>query len=149
MRWQQIRLQRYSEDQEFLGQIIRRKGGQAIIPCGCCKGRGRLGSSSCHICRGNGEVALTEPMRRCAFCRGSGRGKAGTMITCPVCRGYGAISVVEPVHDCPECLGSGRGTKGMPCIKCGGKGIASGPEPEESEMVEEWKEERSDERETD
>lgn len=137
MRWQQVRLQRYSRDQEFLGKIIRREKGQVILPCACCRGRGRLGTSPCHICHGKAEVAFLEPIRRCAFCRGSGCGKPGTLITCPICRGRGALSIEEPVHDCPQCRGSGRGGKGLPCIRCGGKGIVSGPEPEEPEEAEE------------
>lgn len=152
MRWEQIRLQRYGQEQELLGKIKRRVSGQVILPCSCCKGRGKLGTSPCHICHGKGEVALVEPIRRCAFCRGSGRGKVGTTITCSICKGRGAISVVEPVHDCPQCQGSGRGGKGLPCVKCGGKGVVMGPEPEGPEGIEESEgreEAPSDERETD
>lgn len=138
MEWEQVKIQKVLGQEQLMAGVIRREHGMAILPCGYCNGQGKgYGGGKCYVCGGKGEVAVEEPIRKCAFCRGRGRGKPGTTTTCPVCKGKGKIHVEEPVQDCPQCHGGGRdrGRTGYPCIKCKGTGVAPATEEEVGEFA--------------
>jgi len=68
-----------------------------------------------------------EPAIPCAFCRGTGVHPHGARVTCTVCNGKGMVAVPKgATEECSKCKGTGA-TKdsGLPCIKCGGKGVVS------------------------
>ena len=68
-----------------------------------------------------------EPAIPCAFCRGTGVHPHGARVTCTVCGGKGKVAVPKGVtEECSKCKGTGAAKdSGLPCIKCGGKGVVS------------------------
>ena len=126
MRWKQVVLSKYYRETEDTGEIIKREEGWAIIPCAFCKGKGEgdYPGSKCIVCGGKGTVSVSEPIRRCVFCRGTGKTRAASSLVCTVCSGKGAVNVTEPVEICSSCRGSGkkRGSN-LSCIACRGKGL--------------------------
>ena len=109
--------------EEVVGKIIR----EDFYNCGFCNGTGQrpLGST-CPACKGKGQVSVSPPAVRCAFCRGKGEAQPRSLITCRICRGKGIVSIVEPIQVCPECRGRGHissGSESPPCRRCKGKGV--------------------------
>ena len=113
-----------------INKAQRNKEGMVDIECAFCGGKGRdpfdiLSSLSlCPVCGGRKVVELTEPIRVCAFCDGTGV-YPQTRLTCTACMGKGAQTVKEPVIVCPKCHGSGASIHGsnLPCIVCHGSGV--------------------------
>lgn len=103
--------------------------GLAEVPCAFCRGEGSdpfdllSPRALCAVCGGAGNVVLAEPIRRCAFCRGSGV-FPGSRLTCTCCMGRGAVTVKEPAEACPACGGAGVAAgHSLPCSVCMGKGL--------------------------
>ena len=73
-----------------------------------------------------GKVEVIEPAIKCAFCKGTGVYPRNGRVTCTVCNGKGTVTVKGETEGCPKCKGSGQEIEsGLPCIKCGGKGVIS------------------------
>jgi len=115
-----------------------------LIECAYCKGRGTYTylkkgvrgvfreepayEARCPVCFGRGKVEVEEPARTCAFCKGTGISKRGSLVTCPVCKGKGMVTVKEPATECPACHGKGRKPgSALYCIKCRGTGFITLP----------------------
>ena len=102
------------------------------IKCAFCKGIGKdpfdllSEHSTCQVCGGTGKVEVKEPAIKCVFCKSTGVHPGGTRVTCTVCNGKGMVAVEKGAKECFKCKGTGA-TKdsGLPCIKCGGKGVVS------------------------
>ena len=68
------------------------------IECAFCKGEGKdpfdilSPLSSCPVCGGRKVVELEEPIRKCAFCNGTGV-HPQTRLTCTACMGKGAQTI--------------------------------------------------------
>jgi DnaJ-class molecular chaperone len=99
------------------------------LRCAFCGGTGKdpfdlLSShASCEVCAGSGKVMVTPPVRRCAFCHGSGVFPR-SRLTCTTCMGKGAVTVEEPAELCPACVGIGVcAGHSLPCSVCAGKGF--------------------------
>ena len=113
-------------------KIIEKSGNRVSIKCAFCDGTGKdpfgLLSvlSTCQVCRGSGQVWVTEPFIKCAFCKGSGV-QPSRRVTCTVCGGKGVVAAPaqEQREICPECGGSGQSHShwNVPCLKCKGKGF--------------------------
>ena len=113
-------------------KIIETTGNQATIKCAFCDGTGKdpfgLLSilSTCQVCKGSGEVTVSEPFIKCAFCNGSGV-QPSRRLTCIVCNGKGVVPAPAEGkrESCPECGGSGKSRShwNAPCLKCKGKGF--------------------------
>jgi len=102
----------------------------SLIRCAFCKGKGKdpfnllSELATCQVCGGKGEVEVEEPVIKCAFCKGTGVYPHNGRVTCTVCNGKGSIHVKGNTNPCPECKGTGKEIdSGLPCIKCGGKGV--------------------------
>ena len=67
-------------------------------------------------------------LKKCAYCKGTGKSPFSHLFRCPVCRGKEEIEVAEPVKKCPFCKGEGRPPLGTCCRVCGGKGFITQPE---------------------
>ena len=78
--------------------------------------------SVCSACQGTGEVLVTVPHTRCAYCGGDGSYKT---YRCPVCGGAGVVPALEgPTVVCPECGGKAAdGSSGLVCLHCRGRGV--------------------------
>lgn len=101
-----------------------------LIPCAFCKGKGRdpfnllSELATCQVCGGTGKVKITEPAINCAYCKGTGIYPHSVRITCTVCSGKGSVTVAGVTEECPKCKGTAEAIdSGLPCIKCGGKGV--------------------------
>jgi len=113
-------------------EIAKKSGDRVSVKCAFCNGTGKdpFGIMSvlatCQVCRGSGQVAVTEPYARCAFCNGSGV-QPSRRLTCTVCNGKGVVPApVEAEREaCPECGGNGQSHShwNLPCLKCKGKGF--------------------------
>lgn len=102
-----------------------------MVKCAFCKGSGKdpfnllSELATCQVCGGRGNVEVKEPAIKCAYCKGSGVHPLGARVTCTVCNGKGMITV-DSSKECPKCKGTGQEREsGLPCIKCGGKGVIS------------------------
>lgn len=102
------------------------------IKCAFCQGRGidpfdlLSENAACQVCGGIGKVEVIEPAIRCLFCKGTGIYPRNARVTCTVCGGKGSVTVKGKGKECPECKGTAvRGERGLPCSKCGGKGVIS------------------------
>jgi len=102
------------------------------IKCAFCDGSGKdpfdllSELSTCQVCGGTGKVEVVEPAIKCVFCKGSGVYPCNGRVTCTVCNGKGMVTVKGATEECPECKGTGTAMdSGLPCIKCGGKGVVS------------------------
>lgn len=102
------------------------------IECAFCKGKGKdpfeLLSvlAACQVCGGTGKVEVIEPALQCAFCKGTGVYPHNGRVTCTVCNGKGMVTVKGETEECAECEGTAKTIEsGLPCIKCGGKGVVS------------------------
>lgn len=100
------------------------------IECAFCKGTGKdpfnllSELATCQVCGGRGKVEVIEPAIKCAFCKGTGVYPQGARVTCTVCNGKGMVTVEGPTDECPKCKGTATTPdSGLPCIKCGGKGV--------------------------
>ena len=93
--------------------------------CAFCRGTGRLaGSGKCPVCSGTGNVQISPPAVRCAFCSGRGQVPLNSNLTCWVCKGKGLVPVSGPVQVCPDCRGRGRKPcKSLYCHRCRGVGV--------------------------
>lgn len=72
------------------------------------------------------KAAQTEPLVKCAFCRGTGLDRFSVpskLSKCQTCQGRGNVYVPEPHEKCASCLGTGvyRHHR-LTCSVCGGKG---------------------------
>ena len=99
------------------------------IICAFCRGQGVRHAATCQVCKGAGKVALFQPTRPCAYCRGSGI-QPRQNLTCSVCRGVGVVTVEADAVLCPPCGGTGVepqvfGGSLLPCLTCAGKGVLS------------------------
>src|SRR3990167_262847 len=98
------------------------------IVCAFCKGGGTdpfallSERSTCHVCGGGGEVEVTKPFMKCAYCKGTGNYKS---YSCNVCKGKGVVPEIKgKTKVCPECYGSGEDiSSDMECLTCHGKGV--------------------------
>ena len=101
------------------------------VSCAFCAGKGKdpfnllSEHARCGVCGGAGTLLVAEPVRRCAFCRGSGV-YPGSRLTCTSCMGKGVVCVREPAEPCPACEGAGAVLgHALPCSTCGGKGLVT------------------------
>ena len=104
----------------------------SVIECAFCKGKGKdpfellSKLATCQVCGGTGKVEVKEPAIKCAFCKGTGIYPRDGRVTCTVCNGKGMVTVKGETEGCPKCKGSGQEIEsGLPCIKCGGKGVTT------------------------
>jgi len=104
----------------------------SVVQCAFCKGKGKdpfnllSELATCQVCGGRGNVEVKEPAIKCAYCKGSGVHPLGARVTCTVCNGKGMVTVKDSSKECPKCKGTGQEREsGLPCIKCGGKGVIS------------------------
>jgi DnaJ-class molecular chaperone len=102
------------------------------IECAFCKGKGKdpfellSKLAICQVCSGTGKVEVKEPAIKCAFCKGTGVYPHDGRVTCTVCNGKGMVTVIGETDECPKCKGTAQTIEsGLPCIKCGGKGVIS------------------------
>jgi RecJ-like exonuclease len=102
----------------------------SVVKCAFCKGKGRdpfnllSELATCQVCGGIGKVEVKEPVIKCAYCKGTGVYPHNSRITCTVCNGKGMVTVKGLTNPCSDCGGTGRTiSSGLPCIKCGGKGV--------------------------
>jgi len=110
--------------------------------CAFCKGTGKDSFdllselATCQVCGGTGKVKVEEPAIKCVFCKGTGVYPHNARVTCTVCNGKGMVTVSTgggsasggkgATNKCPECKGTGAAKdSGLPCVKCGGKGVVS------------------------
>lgn len=99
-----------------------------ILECSFCSGRGKdpfaLLSvlSDCLVCDGTGHVVVEEPFIACVFCAGTGKNPLGARVACIVCGGKG-VNYCKNNLKCIQCKGTGKSTDGLPCTRCGGKGL--------------------------
>ena len=103
-----------------------------LIKCAFCNGIGKdpfnllSELATCQVCGGKGKVEVKEPAIECAYCKGTGVYPHNGRVTCTVCNGKGSVTVEGATKECPRCKGTGREIdSGLPCIKCGGKGVIS------------------------
>ena len=98
------------------------------IKCAFCSGTGMdpfdllSHISHCLVCNGTGLVEVQEPMKACVFCAGSGKNPLGARVTCIVCGGTGFNHIAKSTK-CIQCKGTGKSIDGLPCTRCGGKGL--------------------------
>jgi len=104
----------------------------SMIKCAFCKGTGKdpfdllSERSTCQVCGGAGKVEVKEPAIKCVFCKSTGVHPGGARVTCTVCNGKGMVTIKGPTVECPVCKGVGAAKdSGLPCLKCGGKGVVS------------------------
>ena len=104
----------------------------SLVQCAFCQGNGKdpfellSELATCQVCGGRGNVEVKEPAIKCAYCKGSGVHPLGARVTCTVCNGKGMVTVKDSSKECPKCKGTGQEREsGLPCIKCGGKGVIS------------------------
>ncbi len=104
----------------------------SMIKCAFCKGTGKdpfdllSELAICQVCGGRGKVEVKEPAIKCVYCKGTGVYPHNGRVTCTVCNGKGSVTVKAPTEKCSKCKGTGRAIdSGLPCIKCGGKGVVS------------------------
>lgn len=110
-------------------EIMKGKEGKITTECAFSQGKatdpfGLLSRISlCQVCGGRGEVTVSAPAVKCAFCGGTGIHR-DQRLPCLVCGGKGIVSIKEPIDTCPECKGKGviEGDY-LPCLKCKGRGI--------------------------
>ncbi len=102
------------------------------ITCAFCRGQGKdpfnllSELSTCQVCGGTGKVEVEEPAIKCAFCKATGVYPRNARVTCTVCNGKGMVTVKGATEECPKCKGTATTfDSGLPCIKCGGKGVVS------------------------
>jgi len=107
------------------------------IKCAFCKGTGKdpfdllSKLATCQVCGGRGKVEIKGPAIKCTYCKGTGVYPHNGRVTCTVCNGKGMVTVKGAdekgaIKECPECKGTGATVdSGLPCIKCGGKGVVS------------------------
>jgi DnaJ-class molecular chaperone len=99
-----------------------------IIKCAFCSGIGKdpyallSATSDCLVCKGTGQVEVEEPAIACVFCSGTGKNPLGARVTCIVCGGKG-MNYCKGNTKCNQCKGSGKWSDGLPCTRCGGKGL--------------------------
>jgi DnaJ-class molecular chaperone len=100
--------------------------------CAFCKGTGKdpfdllSELATCQVCGGRGKVEVAEPAIKCAFCKATGVYPRNARVTCTVCNGKGMVTVKGATEECFKCKGTGTAIEsGLPCIKCGGKGVIS------------------------
>jgi len=100
------------------------------VKCAFCKGSGKdlfnllSELATCQVCGGRGKIEVMDPAIKCAYCKGSGIYPLGARVTCTVCNGKGLVTIKGPSEECPKCKGTGQEIdSGLPCIKCGGKGV--------------------------
>jgi hypothetical protein len=111
-------------------KVKYRRDGVVGIYCVFCGGEGidpfdiLSPLSICPVCDNKKVVELEEPIRKCAFCDGTGV-YPHTRLTCTACMGKGAQTVKEPVVVCPKCDGSGASIHGsnLTCLVCHGSGV--------------------------
>ncbi|MEI8004955.1 MAG: hypothetical protein WCI48_02020 [Bacteroidota bacterium] len=100
----------------------------ATIKCAYCNGTGKdpfdllSPISHCLVCNSTGVVEVAEPMKKCIFCSGTGRNPLGARVPCIVCGGRGSFHT-DSSKKCTQCKGTGRSSDGLPCTRCGGKGL--------------------------
>jgi DnaJ-class molecular chaperone len=111
------------------------KKGLVTVRCAFCNGEGKdpfellSKEAVCEVCGGRGEVAVAEPVHRCAFCEGSGV-FPGSRLTCTSCMGRGVVTISGPAEVCPTCEGAGvLSAHTLPCSTCGGKGLVTVARP--------------------
>ncbi len=104
----------------------------SVLECAFCRGKGKdpfellSKLATCQVCGGTGKVEVIEPSIKCAFCKGTGIYPRDGRVTCTVCNGKGMVTVKGETEGCPKCKGSGQEIEsGLPCIKCGGKGVTT------------------------
>ncbi|MEW6410765.1 MAG: hypothetical protein AB1488_11785 [Nitrospirota bacterium] len=102
----------------------------SIVICAFCRGKGKdpfnllSELATCQVCGGTGEVEVSEPAIKCAYCLGTGVHPYGVRITCTVCNGKGMVMVRGETEVCGDCKGSGRAFESkLPCLICKGKGV--------------------------
>ena len=102
------------------------------IKCAFCKGAGKdpfdllSELATCQVCGGKGKVEVVEPAIKCVFCKATGVYPRNARVTCTVCNGKGMVTVKGTTEECPKCKGTATTfDSGLPCIKCGGKGVVS------------------------
>jgi hypothetical protein len=106
------------------------RDGTVGIECAFCGGEGidpfaiLSPKALCPVCWGKKVVELEEPIRKCAFCDGTGV-YPQTRLTCTACMGKGTQTVKESIVVCPKCHGSGASVHGsnLPCVICHGSGV--------------------------
>ena len=102
------------------------------VICVFCKGTGKdqfrlmSESSTCQVCKGSGNVEVSENSIKCVYCNGTGV-YPGTRLTCTVCFGKGLVTLEKgQLFVCSICKGNGRAAhSGLYCSKCGGTGKIS------------------------
>ncbi len=98
------------------------------IKCAFCAGTGKdpfdllSPLSNCLVCDSTGLVEMAEPMKKCIFCNGSGKNPLGARVACIVCGGKGHNYTLNTTR-CIQCKGKGKSGDGLPCSRCGGKGL--------------------------
>jgi hypothetical protein len=127
--WSATSLSAFIAEDAFLRACILGVDAQvATLRCGYCGGTGHGNSwgGHCPCCGGRGKTMLSFPVRRCAFCRGTGRSPRGSATSCAVCGGFGAFHMPDPVRRCNRCRGTGQGIPSTcTCISCSGRGIVN------------------------
>ena len=98
-----------------------------IISCAYCSGKGKNPHnllspiSHCLVCKGTGQVEVSNPFKECAFCSGKGKNPLGARVPCIVCGGKGN-NYCESNTKCIQCKGTGKSSDGLPCTYCTGRG---------------------------
>ncbi len=99
-----------------------------IITCAFCSGTGKdpfellSPLSHCLVCNSTGMVQIDFPVKKCLFCSGTGKNPMGARVACIVCGGKG-VNYIGGIIQCTQCKGTGKSGDGLPCSRCGGKGL--------------------------
>jgi DnaJ-class molecular chaperone len=99
-----------------------------ILQCAYCSGTGKdpfdllSPRSFCLTCHGTGFIEVEEPYKVCVFCKGTGKNPLGARVSCIVCGGNG-FNHYKSNKQCFQCNGTGKSGDGLPCTRCGGKGV--------------------------